>query len=753
MRRKPEFKQLLSALFCLFTALSLVIAPTCFAAGAKAPDTLTVGVPTDRCPVFYPDAETGEATGIGVDLMRSAAQAAGYTVTFLPITEGTLKDALDNPDYDVVMPFGSAVSSASGQSTIVSENLIQTPFTLVTQGNHAMPPLNELRVGMLRSLGAGAETVRQLYPGIEITLYDTMPECVGALRAGTVDALLHNSYVWSYVLQKPSYSDLAVQPSAMFSMDFRAGALDTPEGEAIMERLNEGIASLTDTRRQAIVLDHTSRRLYRYDTSDYLYQYGVVLVLAVLLIAALAVISVQKWHTFQLEQEEKMRRLIDHDPLTGVWSMKGFRKRVEELLRTHPDIPYMLAYTNIRNFKYINDSLGMAAGDELLRFWASRTLTTLSPEEEAMGRIDGDHFVVLRRMGGEERLTQDDKGVIDAVRSYFVDQGKGNRVMVCGGIYVLTPKDYQQIDVDHMLDFARVAEKRVRDTRRDGYEFYNPEQWEKGKRVAEISSRLSMAIQTGELQVWYQPQVNYESGQIVGAEALCRWQHARLGWLRPAEFIPTLEESGLIYELDCFVWERVCQDLQRWNQQGLHRFVSVNLSRCDLMEEQNIPGHFYDLVQRYGLSTDQLRIEITETAYAENPELLIQTTVKLREFGFQVEMDDFGSGYSSLNMLKEVPVDRIKLDLRFLTETGEPERGRIIISYMIQMVHSLGMTLIAEGVENAVQARFLQSRGCTEMQGFYFYKPMSVEEYEQLNETLEQVPSGHGDTPQTEPEG
>ena len=749
MSGKLKFKRLLSAVLCVFAALFLALVPVCFAAGAPAPDALTVGVPTDRCPVFYLDAETGESTGIGVDLMRSAAQAAGYTVTFQPITEGTLKDALDNPDYDVVMPFGSAVPSASGQSTIVSENLIQTPFTLVTQGSHAMPPLNELRVGMLRSLGAGAETVRQLYPGIEITLYDTMPECVRALRSGKVDALLHNSYVWSYVLQKPSYSDLAVQPSAMFSMDFRAGALDTPEGEAIMDRLNGGIAALTDTRRQAIVLDHTSRRLYRYDYSDYIYQYGAVLVLTLLLFAALVVISVQKWHTLQLEQEEKMRRLIDHDPLTGVWSMKGFRRRVEDLLRAHPDVPYMLAYTNIRNFKYINDSMGMAAGDELLRFWANRTLATLS-EEEAMGRIDGDHFVVLRRMGGEERLAQDDKGVIDAVHSYFVDQGKGNRVMVCCGIYVLTPKDYQHIDVDHMLDFARVAEKRVRDTRRDGYEFYNPEQWEKGKRVAEISSRLSMAIETGELQVWYQPQVNYETGRIVGAEALCRWKHARLGWLRPAEFIPTLEESGLIYELDCFVWERACQDLQRWNQQGLHRFVSVNLSRCDLTEEQNIPRHFYDLIQRYDLSTDQLRIEITETAYAENPELLIQTTVKLREFGFQVEMDDFGSGYSSLNMLKEVPVDRIKLDLRFLTETGEPERGRIIISYMVQMIHSLGMNLIAEGVENAVQARFLQNRGCTEMQGFYFYKPMAVEEYEKLNERLELDASSCEDALQNE---
>ena len=206
----------------------------------------------------------------------------------------------------------------------------------------------------------------------------------------------------------------------------------------------------------------------------------------------------------------------------------------------------------------------------------------------------------------------------------------------------------------------------------------------------------------------------------------------KLGWLQPSDFISTLEEAGLIYDLDCYVWEQVCRDLQRWNAQGKRLSVSVNLSRRDIREERNIPGQFFDLVQKYGLSVDQLRIEITETAYAEDPELLLRTTKKLREFGFEVEMDDFGSGYSSLHMLKEVPVDRIKLDLHFLTGTGDPERGRIIVGYMIQMIHSLGMKMIAEGVENAAQAEFLRSRGCTDMQGFYFHKPMSVREFEEI---------------------
>ena len=731
MKRGHIFNRYLTFLFCLIIMISGIFIPVSIEAGESEADALMVGVPADRCPLFYQDAGTGEIVGIGVDLMTAVALEAGYTATFKAIEESTLKEALDNPEYDVIMPFGSAISSASGQSTIVTENLLQTPFTLVTEGGRELPPLNEIKVGMLRSLGGGAETVQQLYSGIEIVFYDTMDDSVKALRKGEVDALLHNSYVWSYVLQKPAYSDLSVQPSNMFSMDFRAGTVDTPEGQVVIDRLNQGIAGLSDTKRQAIILDYTSRRLYQYDFSDYFHEYWMFGLLVILLIAFFLVFTVQRRRTMRLEQEKKMRELIDHDPLTGVLSLNGFRKRVEELLRTHPDTPYLLIYNNIKNFKYINDSLGMAAGDELLRLFASRSMEVLS-DEDAIGRIEADHFAVLRRAEGEERIRQDIANVCEPVRNFFINKGKENRVQICSGVYVLTPDDYQQTNVYHMLDLARVAEKRVRDIHNDGYEFYNPEQWEKGKRTAEVNSHLPTAIRNGEIQVWYQPQVNYDTGEIIGAEALCRWDHPSLGWLSPAEFIPTLEESGLIYELDCFVWDQVCQDLQRWNHQGIHWFVSVNLSRCDLWEDRNIPGHFFDLIQKYGLTTDQLRIEITETAYVEDPDLLIQNTLKLREFGFQVEMDDFGSGYSSLHMLKEVPVDRIKLDLLFLTRTGDPEKGRVIVSHMIQMVNDLGMELIAEGVENASQAKFLQSRGCSEMQGYYFYKPMSVQDFEKI---------------------
>ena len=733
MKEIRTTKRFLLFLFCVIIALSCISAPAFASSEEKTGNVLTVGVPPDRCPVFYRDRDTNEITGIGVDLMHSAASKAGYNVTFKFIEEETLMDALDNKAYDLLMPFGSAVAATSGHPTVVSDNLMQTPFVLVTEGKRETPPLTKLRVGMLRSLATVTETLRQLYPGIRISLYENMDASVEALRAGKVDALLHNYYVWSYVLQKPSYSDLAVRPAAVFSMDFRAGAQDTPKGRAIIERLNGGIAALSETRHRSIILDYTSRKLYQYDLSDYLYKYGLVILLGMLLFASLIVIAVLKHRAFRKEQEEKMRELVNQDQLTGALSMTGFRKRVEELLRAHPDTPYFLSYNNIRDFKFINESLGREAGDKLLKFWASVSMKHLT-EEEAIGRVEADHFVVLRRIEGEEKMRFDEKNVIEPLQNYFIERGKENRVHLCSGIYVLTAKDFRKIDVDHMVDLARVAEGRIRKNRTINYAFYNPEQWETGKHIADVINHLPAAIQSKDLKVWYQPQVDFATGKIIGAEALCRWAHTTLGCLQPAEFISTLEETGLIYDLDCYVWDKVCQKLRQWNEQGIHQSISVNLSRCDISEQRDIPGHFRNLIQTYGLTPDQLRIEITESAYTENPELLISTTERLREYGFQVEMDDFGSGYSSLHMLKEVPVNRIKLDLRFLTSTGDPEKGRIIISCMIKMVRLLGMSLIAEGVETVEQARFLQSLGCTEMQGYYFYKPMTSREFEKLME-------------------
>ena len=347
MKPKKPINCILIAIFSIVFSLGIFLMPIFASSESNNNTKITVGVPADRCPMFYIDNDSGEIVGIGVDLMKSAAKEAGMDVTFVEISEQNLKEALDNAVYDLIMPFGSAIESASGMPSVVSDNLIQTPFTLVNTGKHVVSDVSMLKIGMLKSLGAGAETVKELYPNMTIIMYDSMSECVNALRKGEVDALLHNSYVWSYVLQKPSYKDLVVQPSAMFSMDFRAGTIDTSTGRELVERLNEGIALVPDTKRQAIVLDYTTRKLYKYDFSDMVYAYRYSIVIGALLFAALITALVLRQKAYFEEQKERMRLMEDIDSLTGVLSHNGFRKKVEELLANNPDTPYTISYNNI----------------------------------------------------------------------------------------------------------------------------------------------------------------------------------------------------------------------------------------------------------------------------------------------------------------------------------------------------------------------------------------------------------------------
>ena len=298
-----------------------------------------------------------------------------------------------------------------------------------------------------------------------------------------------------------------------------------------------------------------------------------------------------KNRSIKLQHEKKLQRLVDHDSLTGIYSLVGFKKRAEEILKEKPDDSYLLIYANIKNFKYINEKFGKASGDELLCFLANR-IKECAMEDEAVGRINADRFVILYHNSARGKVHSEYEKVFGPINNYFINRGIDERVLLCYGIYVLTPLDYKQINIDLMIDYAHLAEKKVRESQNEGYEFYNKNQWERGKQVAEVTNQIPIAIENGGIHVWYQPQYNYETGEITGAEALVRWKHEDKGFISPAYFIPILEETGLIYDLDLFVWERVCQDLSRWNELGYHKYVSVNLSRCDIKDDNDISEIF-----------------------------------------------------------------------------------------------------------------------------------------------------------------
>lgn len=387
----------------------------------------------------------------------------------------------------------------------------------------------------------------------------------------------------------------------------------------------------------------------------------------------------------------------DIDQLTGTLNINGFRKRAEYLIRNNPNEKYVMWFCDIKKFKFVNDLFGYEVGDRLIRYWAGLVVKLIG-DNEACGRFSGDTLVTLTKFKGEDDIRKNFDIVCNKVCNYLIRPGTSYNVEIAAGIYELKPEDMSNPNINQMFDWANVAQKSVKNLSGNQLGIFGEEMWRKQWRELVISQSIDSALENGEISVWLQPQYNFVTDRIIGAEALCRWTHSSLGWISPGEFIPILERTGQIAQLDYYIWEQACKLMRKWLDQGsfIPVSVSVNISRIDLLDDR-IYSRLTNLLKKYDIPASMLRLEITESAYMSKPEVLIGVVDKLHELGFTVEMDDFGSGFSSLNMLKEVQVDVLKMDLRFLQneKNGNGDKGGKIINAVIRMAHELTIPVVA----------------------------------------------------------
>ena len=287
------------------------------------------------------------------------------------------------------------------------------------------------------------------------------------------------------------------------------------------------------------------------------------------------------------------------------------------------------------------------------------------------------------------------------------------------------------IDVELMCDRALLALRSVKNDYHINHAWYDDSMRADLIKEQEIVSEMRTALDEGQFKIYIQPQHNYGTGKMSGAEVLVRWIHPKKGIVSPADFIPVFERNGFIVKMDEYVWEQACICLKRWKDEGILKTpISVNISRYDF----NNP-YMYEvltgLVEKYEISPKLLHLELTESAYMSRPALIINMVEKLRKYGFEIEMDDFGSGYSSLNTLKDVDVDMLKLDMKFIAQSNDVKGGKILSS-VVRMAHWLRIPVLPEGIDTKEQADYLKSIGCLLMQGYYFARPMPVEQFEEI---------------------
>lgn len=422
-----------------------------------------------------------------------------------------------------------------------------------------------------------------------------------------------------------------------------------------------------------------------------------------------------------LRETAAVMHRVQYDRLTGLYSKEFFYHSANEILRKNPDREYDLICSDIENFKLVNDIYGMPAGDRLLCKVAD-VYKEFVGEAGICGHLNADQFVCLIERHHRDYTDEFFIRVNEQIRA-LTDM---KNLVMNWGLYQV--KD-RSLLVEQMFDRALMAARSIWGQYGKHFVVFDDEMHNKLVREQAITDEMEQALEEEQFEVYLQPQYNIKKNCLSGAEALIRWIHPERGFQSPGEFIPLFEKNGFITKLDQFVWQRACAILHEWDQAGYPDIpISVNVSRADIYNV-DLPDILMETTKRFHVPPQKLHLELTESAYTENPNQIIENVALLRKLGFLFEMDDFGSGYSSLNMLNNLPIDVLKLDMEFIRNETAKTATTGILYYVIQMAHSMDLHVVAEGVETKEQLERLASIDCDYVQGYYFARPMPYKEF------------------------
>ena len=436
--------------------------------------------------------------------------------------------------------------------------------------------------------------------------------------------------------------------------------------------------------------------------------------------------------TIELSEDRQIILSTERDPLTGLYNREYFYRYAEQLDQHHKHLEMDAIVLDVNHFHVINERHGKAYGDAVLRHIGESVRSMVSESGGIVCRREADTFMVYcpHRM--------DYRDILENASEGLDGEGSGSRVRLRMGVYAVVDKS---IDIERRFDRAKSASDTVRNNYSKAIGIYDDALRRQELYEEQLIDDFRAALRDRQFVVFYQPKfdIRPDIPVLSSAEALVRWKHPNLGMISPGVFIPLFEENGLIQELDEYVWRTAAAQIRDWrNRFGISVPVSVNVSRID-MYDPNLIATFQSIMAEYGLTPKEFLLEITESAYTEDSAQIISTVNRLRALGFQIEMDDFGTGYSSLNMISSLPIDALKLDMKFIRNAFRDGKDTRLIEVIIDIADYLEVPVIAEGVETEEQLMTLKAMGCDIVQGYYFSKPVPPEEYECFVEARRRV--------------
>lgn len=417
----------------------------------------------------------------------------------------------------------------------------------------------------------------------------------------------------------------------------------------------------------------------------------------------------------------KLEYRLNYDSLTKAYNRYGFYKNAQKLIKEHTDTEYCLILSDIKSFKLINEIYGENIADKIL-IDEVNIIRQKMKGNSVLGRLNGDiiAMVIPKEYLSEKEFSDMIKLLSDRYSN------KNFRLHIYLGVYYI--KDVNET-IRQMVYKVSLVIMKSKGNMSNYILYYDENSYRNDIFKQQLIGEFETALNENQFCMYLQPQTD-KDGNMLGAEALIRWNHPNMGLIMPGAFIECFEDAGLIYRLDNYIWEEAAKQLKIWKDSGYNYYISVNISAKDFYHI-DVYQTFKNLVSKYGIDTDKLHIEITETALSEDKQAAHKTIERLHDEGFIIEIDDFGSGYSSFNFLKDVCADVIKIDRVFLKKSSHEERGEQILRSIISLSHDIGMDVITEGVENVDQLSMLAKMNCDWFQGYYFSKPITVGDFEE----------------------
>ena len=670
------------------------------------------------------DSNSKKIIGSTAVMMDKLSEISGMKLKL--VGYDTLKDciaALNNGEVQAICGGVNSYSASSYPELWVSAPYARVPIAAAGKPGSTVSARSRIAVPVCG--GDISQFVTDIYPSAQILHYEDERSCFEAVERGEADVVFYGAYDLLSMI-KESYPGMEL---IEVKSSFHSECIAFPaENEELYRILGKSIACYGYNISQIDAYNSISSGVgVPTATNQFLEKYLVWIIVGILLIlgAIFVVICVTSFRT---------RRDSDIDALTGGRSKKKFFEDTKKLLkRVNPD-NWAVALFDIDKFKYVNDRLGYEEGNRMLER-LHKTVSDHLDREEVFARTSDDNFVMVIKNASDNDLTArltDIFNEFDRRNSLFVKYPVVFSAGICRLNQCAHESRHGEVDINAAIDRCKIAKSTLKGTHYSSIAFYDGSIRDRALREKDYESLMPAALKRREFQCYLQPKYGLRSRNIEGAEALIRWNSPDFGFISPGDFIPIAEKNGFVVELDFFILEEVCRTMRHWIDDGKKPVViSVNQSRLHLNYDDYI-WRLREIVDKYDIPYEYIELELTESVFTENAEKLLKIMHKLHEIGFKLSLDDFGSGYSSLNMLKDIPVDVVKIDKEFFNDTMNTQKGRAVISTVVDLAKNLDMDVISEGVETKEQVEFLTEIHCAMVQGYYFSKPMPIDEFEKL---------------------